>query len=76
MGTAITLPFQSRVLELGLPDGVGSDNRLFYIMLGSLVIPTLVYRLGGVTPSWIIKQVAFFLMPSNTGFSFIARFQS
>ena len=26
VGTAITLPFQSRVLELVLPDGVGSDD--------------------------------------------------
>ena len=71
VGTAITLPFQSRVLELVLPDGVGSDDE-FYIMLGFLVVPTLMSRLGGVTPGWIIKQVAFFLMPSNTGLSFIA----
>ena len=76
MGAATTLPFQSRVLELVLSDVVGLGNRLLYIMLGFLAIPTLMYRLGGVTPGWIIKQVAFFLMPSNTGFSFIARFQS
>ena len=61
-----------RALELVLPDGVGFGHPLFYIMLGFLVISALMSRLGGVTPGWVIKQVAFFLMPSNTGLSFLA----
>ena len=61
-----------RALELVLPDGVGFGHPLFYIMLGFLVISALMSRLGDVTLGWVAKQVAFFLMPSNTGMSFIA----
>ena len=58
-----------RALELGLPDGIGFGHPLFYIMLGFL--GTHVQTCWCATWS-DHQQVAFILMPSNTGLSFIA----